>query len=158
MRKAMLGSLPLWLTASCLAQRICPKHIETPTYPPTAHIARAQAKVTLKVTIDAEGNVARAEVADDLAHQANPVLQKAAIDNVQKWTFEKPMTAPIAQIIVYDYKLDPSLPLISNHQNRITKVNLDLPDRVTILGNEAALQPDKTKRKQDRSSLVVTPR
>ena len=146
MRRVMFCSLIFWLAGSCFGQSLCPKHIEIPTYPPPARGARVQWKVTLKVTIDAEGTVKNVEAADEPGRQAQPMLQKFAIDNMKLWTFEKPASAPVTQVIVYEYKFDRTLP-INDHQNPITKVTLDLPDRVTILANEVAINPSKAKRK-----------
>lgn len=129
-------SVPVLLTASCLGQTLLPKHIETPIYPPLARIARIQGTVTLKVTIDADGNVERAEVANDAARPIASVLQESAIDNMQHWTFEKPPSAPFTQVVAYRYAFDGSLPA-NDGRNPITKVNIDLPDRVTILANDA---------------------
>ncbi len=146
----MLWWSVFWLAGPCLGQTLCPRHIETPLYPPTAQVARMQSKVTLKVTIDADGNVTNVEEADDAAHQAASVLRKSAIENMQHWTFEKLAAAPVAQVIVYEYKFDSSLP-INDHQNPVTKVNIDLPDRVTILSNEAAVNPGRSKKKKPKS-------
>jgi len=129
-------SAPVLLTTSCLGQTLLPKHIETPIYPPLARIARIQGTVTIKVTIDADGNVTKAEVANDAAHPIAAVLQESAIDNMQHWTFEKPPSAPFTQVLVYRYAFDGSLPA-NEGRNPITKVNIDLPDRVTILANDA---------------------
>ena len=146
------GALLFWLTVSCFGQNVCPRHIETPTYPIPAAAARVQRKVSLRVTLDAEGNVTKAEIANDLAHQVNPVLEESAIDNVKRWTFEKPAAAPVTQVIVYEYKMDPSLPPISDHQGPITKVLIDLPDHVAILHNESVANPVQTKKKPKSSA------
>jgi TonB family protein len=129
-----------------LGQTLCPRHIETPIYPTLAQIAHVQGKVTLKVAIDADGRVTNVEVADDPGHQAQQVLQKSAIDSMSLWTFERPASAPVSQLIIYEYKFDGTLP-VNDHQNPITKVNLDLPDRVTILSNELVMNPSKAKKK-----------
>ncbi len=151
-KRRVSGGLVLWLTASCFGQSVCPKHIETPTYPVAAQAARVEGKVTLRVTLDAEGNVTNAEVADDLAHQANPTLREAAINNMMHWTFEKPTSAPVTQLMVYQYRFDGSLPL-NDHQNPITKVNIDLPDHVTILANETTWNPSQSKKKKQKASV-----
>jgi outer membrane biosynthesis protein TonB len=36
---------------------ICPRHIETPEYPPLARVTRLMGEVVLSVTIDADGMV-----------------------------------------------------------------------------------------------------
>ncbi len=150
MRRVVFAWLVLGLAASCFGQTLCPRHIETPVYPPLAQVAHVQGKVTLKVTIDGDGNVMNVEVADDAVHQAQEVLQKSALDSMRLWTFEKPAAPPVTQVIVYQYKFDSSLP-INDHQNPVTKVNIDLPDRVTILSNEAAVNPGRSKKKKPKS-------
>jgi TonB family protein len=146
MRVVMLGCMILLMAGSSWGQTLCPSHIETPVYPPAALAARVQSKVTLKVTINGDGKVTNVEPAGDPAKQAAPVLQKSAIDNIQRWTFEKPASDSVTQIIVYEYKFDDTLPVNDNH-NPITKVMIDLPNHVTILANEMVLNPDKAKRK-----------
>ncbi len=151
MRRLTFGCLVLRLATSCLGQTLCPKHIETPIYPPLARAARIEGKVTLKVTIDANGNVYNAEVADDPAHQAREMLVQSAFDNMMRWTFEKPPAAPFTQLIVYQYKFDRSLP--ANDNNPITQVHIDLPDRVTVLANDLVAQPGQSKKKKYRSHV-----
>jgi hypothetical protein len=88
--------------------------------------------------IDAEGNVTKAKVAD-VAHRASPVLENAAINNIQRWTFEKPATAPATQVIVYEYIVDDTLPT-SRNNCQVTKVTIDLPNHVTILTNVRTIE------------------
>jgi TonB family protein len=152
MKKKACGALLFWLTVSCFGQTVCPKHIETPTYPIVAAMGRGQGKVSLRVTLDAEGKVTKAEVANDVAHQVNRVLQDAAIDNMMHWTFEKPAAAPLTQVMIFEYKMDPSLPPISDHQGPMTKVLVDLPDHVTILHNEAVWDPASSRKKPKSSA------
>ena len=144
MKRILLGCLTLYMAGSCFGQSLCPKHIETPIYSLLAQMARVQGKVTLKVSIGMDGRVKNVEVVDDSIHQAQQVLQKSAIDSMRHWTFEKPSSAPATQVIVYEYKFDGTLP-VNDHQNPITKVNFDLPDRVTILTNELAIDSKKSK-------------
>jgi TonB family protein len=127
---------------------LCPKHIETSIYPypPEARAARIQGKVTLRITIDAEGNVKNAEVADDPTHQARRVLQESAIDNIRRWTFEKPAIAPATQVIVYEYKFDDSLR--APYPSQVLKVIVDLPDHVTVVSSNPYWQPDQLKNKK----------
>ena len=147
MRRARLASLLLCLAASCLAQTVCPRHIETPIrYPQLARAANVQGTVVLKVTIGADGNVTDA-VVNDAAHPVQPVLQEAAIDNIRRWTFEKPAAGPVTQVMVYEFKFDSSLPV--NPQNySITTTKIDLPDRVTILTNEKIIESDRSRKKR----------
>jgi TonB family protein len=125
-------------------QSIFPQHIETPEYPPLGRTAQLMGNVTLVVTIDEHGHVQNAEAAaDSSVHQAHPLLQKYAIENVRHWTFEKPPSAPYSETIVYDFEFDASLPDRGRptksrghcYTPSLSKVTFDLPERVTILTN-----------------------
>jgi hypothetical protein len=70
---------------------------------------------------------------------------------MKRWTFEKPPSATFTLVIVYEYKMDGSLPL-NDHQNPITKVDFDLPNRVTIRHNETAWNPAQSKKKKKSSA------
>jgi TonB family protein len=142
--------LILWLAASCVAQSVCPKHIETPIYPPIARAARIEGTVTLKVTIDGDGKVYSAEVVVNPAQQVPDVLARSAFENMMRWTFEKPAASPLTQLIVYQYKFDPSLP--ANDNNPITEVHIDIPGRVTVLANDLVAQPVRSKTKKQKPS------
>ena len=146
------SALSFWLTVSCFVQTVCPKHIETPDYPAVAAAARVQGRIVLHVALDAEGKVTKVEVAEEVAHSTQPILQDSAIDSAKRWTFEKPAAAPVTKVIVYEYKMDPSLPPISDHQGPITKVLIDLPDHVIILHNEAVADPAQNRKKPKSSA------
>jgi TonB family protein len=138
MRGTALGFLLLCGAGLCFGQEqqaLCPRHIEVPTFPPIARAAHVTGKITLTLTIDADGNVRNVEAtADNPVMQAHPLLQKFAVENMQHWTFAKPPSVPYTETIVYDYEFDPSLPA-DGGANPITKVTFDLPNRVTILTN-----------------------
>jgi Gram-negative bacterial TonB protein C-terminal len=143
--KKTVGSL-LFLTATaCLGQSLtglCPRHIETPEYPVLAQQTRIMGKITLTVTIDADGRVQHIDAMPDEPNmKAFPLLQNSAIENMQHWTFTKPPFAPYTQRIVYDYEADTSLPPSGGPKAlpRITKVIIDLPDHVKILMNDAII-------------------
>lgn len=74
----------------CLGQTqppICPKHIESPTYPPLARQARLMGEVTLSVTVDAEGKVQHVMALPGSANrQAPKLLRDSAVENMQQWT------------------------------------------------------------------------
>jgi TonB family protein len=125
---------------------LCPRHIETPEYPQVARIAHVTGKITLTVTIDAEGNVKQAEAAGGKsAEQKHPMLGKYAVENMRHWTFVKPRSAPYTFVFVYDFEFDESLPAAGGPHSlpSITKVNIDLPDRVTILSNLSFVEPSR---------------
>jgi outer membrane biosynthesis protein TonB len=95
------------------------------------------AEVTLTLTIDADGKVKFVEVTTNHPEiKSIEVLANYAVQNVQKWTFSKPASAPFRQSIIYDYKLDKNFP------GPGFTVDFDLPDRVTISAN---LQPPPTQ-------------
>jgi hypothetical protein len=138
MTKAMLlgGCLSVCFPGSCFGQTqeaLCPKHIETPTYPPIARTAHVSGKVILTLTLDADGKVSEVKVKNEDDKWVG-VLKLGATENIHLWTFAKPPTLPHTQTIVYDYELDASLPG-DDGDHPITKVTYDLPDRVTILTN-----------------------
>ncbi len=141
MKKIPLACVFFCMAATYFGQNdkpLCPKHIETPDYPAIARTAHVTGKFTLTVTINADGKVTHVEaITDNPLAQAHPLLQKYAIANMEQWTFAKPPYAPYTQAIVYDYELDPTLPPSGGpHGLPVkTKVNFDLPDRVTILTN-----------------------
>lgn len=141
MKIAALGVLWLCITQVCFAQgqaALCPRHIESPQYPQLAHTAHVTGKITLTVTIDADGNVKQVEsTGGNPSEDKHPLLRKYAVENMQRWTFAKPPSAPYTQVIVYDFELDESLPASGGPHSSpaITKVIFDLPDRVTILTN-----------------------
>jgi hypothetical protein len=141
MKKISLGCVFLCLAANCFGQNqkpLCPRHIETPDYPAIAGTAHLAGKFTLTATGNSDGNVMHVEATTDSPRaQAHPLLQKYAIANMERWTFAKPPYAPYTQAIVYDYEFDASLPPSGGPHAlpAITKVNFDLPDRVTILTN-----------------------
>jgi TonB family protein len=114
MRSTELGLLLLWLAGACFGQAqepLCPRHIETPGYPPIARTANLSGKVTLAVTIDKDGSVKSAEAGTgESVTQAHPVLRKNTVENIQHWTFVKPPFAPYTETVVYDYEFDQSLP------------------------------------------------
>jgi|GEM_PF-4643270 len=136
MKRKLVGAfLSFLVTGACSGQTpaaLCPKHIETPSYPPIGRTAHITGKVILTLTIDSEGNVTDANVTNDSKSIAP--LEPGAIDNIRHWTFAKPPAAPYFQTIVYDYEFDKSFPG-DDGDHPIIKVTFDLPDRVTIAGN-----------------------
>lgn len=145
MKSAAFTFLFFCIIGTCLAQDqpgVCPRHIETPTFPVIARTAHVRGKVVLSVTIDADGNVTNAE-ADTLVG----LLNRSAIDNVRRWKFSKPPSAPYTETIVYDYEFDPSIPAEGGPRNlpAITNVNFDLPDRVTLLTNGMMIETSRSK-------------
>jgi TonB family protein len=145
MKKLMLsGCLPFLFTFSCMSQTqqpLCPKHIETPTYPPAARYAHVSGTVVLTLTIDADGKVSDVKVTNENERFAK-LLGVGAVSNVRLWTFAKPQSAPFKQDVTYDFQLDDKLPLAGvNHNPDVTFVTYDLPDRVTVRANNHVVEP-----------------
>jgi TonB family protein len=151
-RKAIFVYLVVGLAGSCLGQTLCPKHIETPIYPVLARIAAIEGTVTLEVTIGADGRVKNAVVTDKPGQQAQQVLQQSAIDNIRQWTFEKPVSAPFKQVMIYSYATDISLHP-DERKNQVTKVNIDLPDRVTILAGATVINTGELRNGKPKSRM-----
>lgn len=142
MSKRRLVFILVCLTGTCFGQSgepLCPRHIETPTYPTIAHWANETGKVTLTLTIDADGKVKDAEaVTTDSNVSGSKLLEPGTVANIRRWTFANPPLAPYKQTIVYDYEIDRSLPL-----DGLTTVIFDLPERVTIVTSGRSLQTTK---------------
>ena len=133
MRIPTLMCLVFCCAGPCLGQSqqpLYPRHIETPHFPQLARSANVTGSVSLIVTIDADGHVMKVD-----ATTGPKILQAAAAENLQHWTFAKPQAAPYEETITYDYEFVDSLPG-NDGTTPITNVNFDLPDRVTILANE----------------------
>jgi TonB family protein len=140
--KRLLGFLLACFTGTCFGQvgeALCPRHIETPTYPPIARWTNLTGKVTLTLTIDADGKVTDAEaVTTESNVSGSKALEGGTVANIRRWTFAKPPSAPYQQRIVYDYEIDKSLPL-----DGPTTVTFDLPERVAIVTSGFSLQTTK---------------
>jgi TonB family protein len=146
MRTILAGCLLVWLSGSSFGQEekpLCPRHIETPGYPQIARVAHVEGILTLAVTIDADGNVADAEVANDDKRAGVALLKRFAIFNVRTWIFTKPPSVPYKVTIVYDYEIDKSLPLDDPKVN----VKFDLPDHVMIVASDVSTQTDHSTKK-----------
>jgi TonB family protein len=144
MRAKMFGCLMLWMAGTCFGQEampLCPRHIETPLYPPIAHTANVYGKVFLTITINADGKVVYAEISS--VANSLPLLERDTISNIRRWTFTKPPVAPYKQAIEYDYEIDSSLPV----NTAAARVTFDLPDRITIVIGRTVLETDGSTNK-----------
>ncbi|MGC1105666.1 MAG: energy transducer TonB [Candidatus Acidiferrales bacterium] len=148
MKLATSAFLFFWLVGTCSAQgqpALCPRHIETPSYPPIARMANVTGEVVLQATIDADGEVVHIGFANN--DKRLRMLETSASENLRHWTFAKPPSAPYKEAISYDYEFDPSLPPYDGSPSRpvITRVSFDLPDRVTIATNGMMVEPSQLK-------------
>ncbi len=134
------GFLLFFLAGTCFGQGgepLCPKHIETPVYPSIAQIANVTGKVSVALTIDADGKVADVKATTTESNvPASHLLEATTVTNIRRWTFARPPLAPYKQTILYDYEIDKSVPL-----DGPTKVTFDLPERVTIVASGRSAQP-----------------
>ena len=134
MSRITFGFLLFCFVGTCFGQageQLCPKHIETPVYPSIAQIANVTGKVSVALTIDADGKVAAVEAATTEPNvPASHLLEAMTVTNIRRWTFAKPPVAPYKQTIVYDYEIEKSVPL-----DGPTKVSFDLPEHVTIVAS-----------------------
>lgn len=101
-----------------------PKHIEVPEFDPAANVY-LDGHIVVTAVIDANGAVIETRAT------GQPILAKIAMQNLRRWTFEKPRHSPWEQTIVYDYRLEGPA---SCHVSP-SLVTFDLPDRVTIVTN-----------------------
>ena len=128
------GFLVFFFAGTCFGQvgePLCPKHIETPVYPSIAQTANVTGKVSVALTIDADGNVADVKATTTESNvPASHLLEAMTVTNIRRWTFAKPPVAPYKQTIVYDYEIDKSVP-----SDGPTKVSFDLPEHVTIVAS-----------------------
>jgi hypothetical protein len=103
--------------------KLYPTHIEVPDYDMKAHMANIYGEVIVTATVDASGNVVDAHASGP------PMLTDFGVKNIRSWTFEKPKHAPFEQRFTYQFKLEgePECGVSAS------KVNMDLPDRATII-------------------------
>ena len=100
-------------------------------------------KVTLTLTIDADGKVGDVKPTTTESNvPGSHLLEGVTVMNIRRWTFAKPRSAPFTQTIVYDFKIDTSLPL-----DGPTKVTFDLPERVMIVATDRSVQPSSSRQK-----------
>ena len=127
--------LPILLSCTTLSfadsRSVCPKHIEIPVYSPIARAAHVSGEVVVRVTMDANGRVTRAE-----ALSGPDVLRPTSLDNIRRWTFAAPPHADFTQTLTYVYKFDEEMASES-----ATIVTFDLPDRVTLVTPVVSIQP-----------------
>lgn len=111
---------------------LCPRHIETPFYPPIAKMAHVTGKVIVAVTLNADGKVSHAKVTNH--DNFVKLLGANAVENIRHWTFVPPPTAPYTETVTYDYEMPPSLKM------QEIRVSYDLPDLVRILAGPPLLE------------------
>ncbi|SRR6266849_5733375 len=112
------------LLVSQASQPIIVNYLESITYPAVARDAQIQGTVEIDVSVSSRGDVISAS-----ANSGNPVLKRAAEENIRRWRF-----APGDQrafSIVYEFSLEePRTPYRSE-----TKNYYELPSRVRVVTN-----------------------
>ena len=101
------------------------KHRVGPAYPPLPWQANIQGDVTVKVDIDAGGNVISA-----VASGGHPMLQRAAEQNVRLWTFSDVTPDEHTLTITYSYRI--LEPTKEKQWGTPLPVKFDVPNRVEI--------------------------
>jgi TonB family protein len=77
---------------------ICPKHIETPEYPPLARQTRLMGEVVLSVTIDADGRVERVTAVVGSAHTKKSAVTRSNL-SFSSATMTPPFRFTYAQLV-----------------------------------------------------------
>ena len=99
---------------------------EMPFYPPLSNVARIQGEVHLRVTTDGSA------VASVVAESGQPMLAKAAQDNVRTWKFEP--HEPTSFLTVFGYHLLAE-PKCGPNKSGNGEIHLELPTFVEITTN-----------------------
>jgi TonB family protein len=102
--------------------------LQMPCYPPLARAARLQGTAKIKLVIGGDGSVTSAE-----GLEGNPLLTKAAIDNVRTWRFGTAEGQSLREppVVLFDYKLEDG----SGWNRCATRVVFDSWSKVTVVSN-----------------------
>ena len=134
--KVMLLCVFILATATCAgAQVLCVRHMVVPGYPRLARLARLQGSVSVIIQVDARGAVISAS-----ASGASKLLQRAAKQNLQGWTFyPRPVGGGSSTrlAITFIYRLEGR----EEYYDPPSRVVLDLPSSVQIATNPPEPQP-----------------
>lgn len=108
---------------------------EMPFYPPLANAARIQGDIHLRVTTDGSG------VASVVVESGQPMLAKAAQDNVRTWKFEAHEPTSFPTLFAYHLLGEPNC---KTDKSGNGEVHLNLPTQVDITTNPrgACYDPD----------------
>jgi TonB family protein len=99
---------------------------EMPLYPPLANMARIQGDVHLRVTTDGSG------VASVVVESGQPMLAKAAQDDVTTWKFEPHEPTSFSTLFSYRLLAEPNC---KTDKSGNGEVHLNLPTQVEITTN-----------------------
>ena len=95
----------------------------------------------MEITIDAAGRVEDGRVTNKNVESVK-LLGSYSLQNIRRWTFVKPPTAPYTETITYDYEEKDASGKIRGPQ-----VIFDLPDLVTIWAGPLNLQTSQSKKR-----------
>jgi TonB family protein len=99
---------------------------DMPFYPPLANAARIQGDIRLRVTTDGSG------VASAVVESGQPMLAKAAQDNVRTWKFEPHEPTSFPTLFAYHLLAEPNC---KTDKSGNGEVHLNLPTQVEITTN-----------------------
>ena len=131
---ALVGSFVLMAACQPRSQ-IYVRDVVVPDYPWIALMARMEGTVSISLDIGADGKVQAVHAAG-----ADPLLMRAAEDNVRNWSFGfagKPRGLPVRWTVLYVYKLAGS-----TVQPPCPTVTMHLPDRVEITSAAPQMEPE----------------
>jgi TonB family protein len=128
------------MTAGQLPSQIYVRDIVVPDYPRIALRARTEGTISISFDIGADGKVLAAHAA-----RADPLLMRAADENVRNWSFGfagKPAQIPVRWTVLDVYKL-----VGSTVQPPCPTVPMYLPDRVEVTSVTPEMEPENQKSK-----------
>jgi TonB family protein len=99
---------------------------DMPFYPPLANMARIQGDIHLRVTTDGSG------VASVVVESGQPMLARAAQDNVRTWKFEPHEPTSFSTLFAYQLLAEPNC---KTDKSGNGEVRLKLPTQVEIATN-----------------------
>jgi TonB family protein len=107
--------------ASAAESTLMPKAAVAPKYPPLGAMARVSGTVVVRVTIDAFGNVTKAE-----AVAGHNLLKQAAVDAARKWKFESELRGTRTAELKFRFSLLPE------RQNPDVQTTFFPPDEIEV--------------------------
>lgn len=120
---------------------VCARHVQPPTkYPPLWRLAQIEGTVTALLTMAPDGTIASIQTSG-----GHKVLQDTTRELLKHWTFQCsdcPANTAFQHQIVFDYKL---LPERKSYDD--SRVELDLPDRVTITASRPPINTNGAVRR-----------
>lgn len=130
MRCLLVAIVFLGISPQAQVQPRLPVHVESLEYPPMARGARIEGDVVAQVRVDAAGRVVIEDGGrlDENGLLTNPILTRAAFDNLKKWQFQPGPEATLK--ITYHFRLaGPPAPRPDCFPSRAA---FDFPDSVTV--------------------------